>query len=162
MKDKIYKAGWIQTINALEEHERNLTKLGLPSLVLFRTTVPGHPQCERYSIPVNNITLMEAVIANKSLYPGNNYWKFKWWKFKAQNKIMTKLVDESRLQNYHIMDAYDINIRRPDHHRPPDCLHNCFPGKTGVYHQLMLHFLKVSAQSSPHFSLQDVDSDDPK
>jgi hypothetical protein len=156
--DEIYEAGWKQTINALEEHERNLTKLGLPSLVLFRTTVPGHPQCESYTAPVNNITLMEAVIANRSLYPA----KYGWWNFKAQNEIMTKLVAESRLRNYHIIDAYDINIRRPDHHRPPDCLHNCFPGKTEVYHQLMLHFLKGSAQSSPHFSLKDVDSDDPK
>lgn len=66
--NEIYEAGWKETINTLEEHERNLTELGLKSLFLFRTTVPGHPQCEIYTEPVNNITQMEAVIANKSSY----------------------------------------------------------------------------------------------
>mmetsp|Transcript_13498 Transcript_13498/g.27399 ORF Transcript_13498/g.27399 Transcript_13498/m.27399 type:complete len:368 (-) Transcript_13498:319-1422(-) len=149
VNDEIYKAGWQETINTLEEYEQNLTESGLPSLFLFRTTVPGHPQCEIYTAPVNNITQMEAVIANKSSYKANML-KFRWWEFKAQNVIMENLLTASRLRNYHILDAYDINIRRPDHHRPPDCLHNCFPSKTEVYHQLMLHFLKVSANSSLH------------
>ena len=149
VSDDIYMAGWNQTISILEDHERNLTSLGIPNLFFFRTTVPGHPQCETYTAPVNNITEIEAVIANKSLYQGN-MMKFKWWQFKAQNKIMEDLLAQSTLQNYHVMDAYDINIRRPDHHRPPaDCLHNCFPGKTEVYHQLMLHFLKVSTHLPP-------------
>ena len=146
--NEVYEAGWNQSINALEEHERNLAQLGLPSLVLFRTTVPGHPLCASYTEPVNNITQMEAAIADKSLYSMKQMLQYRWWTFKAQNEIMSNLVTASRLRNYHIMDAYDINILRPDRHRPPDCLHNCFPGKTEVYHQLMLHFLKVSAHSA--------------
>ncbi|KAL3793096.1 hypothetical protein ACHAW5_006255 [Stephanodiscus triporus] len=142
-QDEVYEAGWNKSINALEEHERHLEELGLPCLFLFRTTVPGHPQCASYTEPVNNITQMEAVIADKSSY-SMEMLQYRWWCFKAQNEIMENLVTASRLKNYHIMDAYDINILRPDKHRPPDCLHNCFPGKTEVYHQLMLHFLKLS------------------
>jgi len=149
VNDDIYEGEWKQTLSTLEEYERNLTESGLPSMFLFRTTVPGHPQCEKYSTPVNNITHMEAIIANKSSYQANKQAnKYRWWQFKAQNEIMEHLLAKSTLQNYHIIDAYDINILRPDHHRPPDCLHNCYPGKTEVYHQLKLHFLKMSAQSS--------------
>lgn len=145
VNDDIYEGGWMQTISILEEYERNLTESGLPSMFLFRTTVPGHPQCEKYTAPVNNTTQMEAIIANKSSYLANML-KYRWWQFKAQNEIMERLLQKSTLQNYHIIDAYDINILRPDHHRPPDCLHNCFPSKTEVYHQLIIHFLKMSAQ----------------
>lgn len=49
VNDEIYEAGWNQTISTLEEYERNLTKLGLPNIFFFRTTVPGHPQCETYT-----------------------------------------------------------------------------------------------------------------
>ena len=141
VSDEVYEAGWNSTMEALEEYERELVKTGLPNLFFFRTTVPGHPQCQNYDSPVNNITQMEEVIANKSSYPG----KFRWWQFKAQNEIMEKLLASSSLRNFHIIDAYDINILRPDRHRPPDCLHNCFPGKTEVYNQIMLHYLKASA-----------------
>ena len=144
----VYEAGWNQTISILEDYERNLTRSGIPNLFLFRTTVPGHPQCETYAAPVNDIAQIEAVIANKSSYQ-TDMMKFKWWQFKDQNKIMEGLLEASTLQNYHVMDAYDLNIRRPDRHRPPDCLHNCFPGKTEVYHQLMLHFLKAGSHLSP-------------
>ena len=145
VNDDIYESGWKHTISTLEEYERNHTgKFGMPTKVFFRTTVPGHPQCEKYSAPVNNKTHMEAIIANKSSYQANML-KYRWWQFKAQNDIMEHLLGASSLQNYHIIDAYDINIRRPDHHRPPDCLHNCFPSKTEVYNQLMLHFLKASS-----------------
>ena len=56
---------------------------------------------------------------------------------KHQNQLMLDAFSKSGL-TYQVIDAYDINILRPDQHT--DCLHSCYPGKMDVYSQLLLHF----------------------
>ena len=43
------------------------------------------------------------------------------------------------------MDAYYLNVLRPDEHRAhqKDCLHNCYPGKMDVYNRLLLHYVRM-------------------
>jgi hypothetical protein len=68
---------------------------------------------------------------------------YNWNQFKQQNQLVLRLLKESKV-DHHVIDAYEINILRPDQHVDPnrDCLHNCLPGKVDVYNQLLLHFLK--------------------
>ena len=130
------------TIKVLQDWQRNCTDQ--TCWLFVRTTVPGHPQCKNYTIPSNDIQEMEALIANRSNYaPGK---EFHWWDMKHQNQLMLDAFSKSGL-TYQVIDAYDINILRPDQHR--DCLHSCYPGKMDVYNQLMLHFLKRNILSPP-------------
>lgn len=109
----------------------------------WRTTVPGHPGCENFTEPVNNIESMEFRVANLELY-NNQSINFHWYDYHHQNKLVLKLLEESGLE-FQVIDAYELNMRRPDEHRAQqgDCLHNCYPGKMDVYNQLLLHYLKM-------------------
>jgi len=90
---------------------------------------------------------MEDRVKNMSNYENQtwlgskkNKWKeMHWWDFKHQNKLVLEAFKKSSLR-YDIIDAYEINILRPDLHR--DGLHSCFPGKMDIYNQLLLHFLR--------------------
>jgi len=130
--------------------------------LIWRTTVPGHPLCQTMTHPSTNISQMEALIADQSLYPKQNL-KFNWRQFQSQNKMTIDLFRAEAANNtkvlfppLDIMDAYPILVLRPDDHigfhNPPhkrgdrrsgfDCMHNCQPGKTLVYNQLLLHQMK--------------------
>lgn len=99
---------------------------------------------------------MEDYIADKANY--NNYtMKYHWYDYQRQNDLVVNEFIQTFNQNddggdveqeepgIDILDAYYLNIRRPDEHRShqSDCLHNCYPGKMDVYSQLLLHFLKM-------------------
>jgi hypothetical protein len=91
---------------------------------------------------------MEALVANLSNYASGKAQNFHWWDMKHQNNLMLDAFSKSGLA-YEVIDAYGINILRPDLHRPGDCLHSCYPGKMDVYNQLLLHFLKRNILSPP-------------
>ena len=97
-------------------------------------------------MPSNDIQEMEALVANRSNYAPGKEQQFHWWDMKHQNQLMLDAFSKSGL-TYQVIDAYDINILRPDQHR--DCLHSCYLGKIDVYNQLMLHFLKRNILSPP-------------
>lgn len=109
----------------------------------WRTSVPGHPGCENFTEPVNNIESMESRVANLKLY-NNQSINYHWYDYHHQNKLVLNLLKESGLE-FQVIDAYELNMRRPDEHRAHqgDCLHNCYPGKMDVYNQLLLHYLKM-------------------
>ena len=59
---------------------------------------------------------------------------------------MLETFEKSNL-SYSAIDAYKINIRRPDLHNSRSdgffyCLHSCIPGKSDIYNRLLLHFLR--------------------
>lgn len=115
--------------------------------LFWRTSAPGHPNCEKYKEPVNNMPIMETYIENKANY-NETTWKFHWQDFQHQNKLVLKLLrDYSDIHGlqYEVIDAYGLNVLRPDSHRghQDDCLHNCYPGIMDVYNQLLLHLLKM-------------------
>lgn len=114
---------------------------------LWRTTVPGHPLCNttKYAHPVNNLEEMEALIRDPSNY-NNHTINYHWQDYQHQNElVLDMLKGTSGIADYDVLDAYYLNVLRPDEHRAHqnDCLHNCYPGKMDVYNRLLLHYLKM-------------------
>ena len=119
--------------------------------LFWRTTVPGHPMCEHYTAPVNDIKVMESLVESRGSYKNETMWEYHWQDFKHQNKLVLDLFQEFSTTSgllYEVIDAYELNMLRPDRHRwhQNDCLHSCYPGKMDVYNQLLLHFL-ISSRS---------------
>jgi hypothetical protein len=114
----------------------------------WRTSVPGHPECGTFSKPVNDLALMEERVANLAFY-NNRSINFHWYDYQHQNELVLKEMEKAGIE-YNIIDAYYLNMLRPDEHRAhqDDCLHNCYPGKMDVYNQLMLHFLRMNRSKS--------------
>ena len=135
----------IQLIEELHAWNTTCHRHGLVCHLFWRTTVPGHPQCDPALelAPVNDLHAMEARVQNLSLYNTNDArLSFHWYDFQRQNQLVLRLLEESGLR-YTALDAYHINTLRPDGHRSrQDCLHNCYPGKMDVLNQLLLHFLR--------------------
>lgn len=121
--------------------------------LLWRTSVPGHPNCETFHAPVNDLQAMEVMINDRDNY-NDVTMKYRWFDYQRQNKMVVDMLtnhpvflqDEKESPPFflEIIDAYYLNILRPDEHRfhQGDCLHNCYPGKQDVYSQILLHFLK--------------------
>eukprot|EP00977_Amphora_coffeiformis_P016045 scaffold4860_cov171-Amphora_coffeaeformis.AAC.7 len=116
---------------------------GLQCHFFWRTSVPGHPHCEQFTEPVNDRAAMEAWIANRSNYNEHTI-QYHWYDYQRQNLLVEKVWLEKANFPVTILDAYDLNVLRPDEHRAHqgDCLHNCYPGKMDVYNQLMLHYVR--------------------
>ena len=113
---------------------------GVKCHFVWRTTVPGHPDCGLFDAPVNDLSFME-----KSIQRGDSK-KQGWENFEHQNYLvleqLASMAPDNRLSTM-VLDAYHLNLLRPDQHRNPpfDCVHNCLPGKISVYNQLLLHWL---------------------
>lgn len=175
-------------IPSIQSWQQQCTQLGMKCHLFWRTSVPGHIGCDKsehnFTAPVNDLTTMEGLIANKSLY-NNRTIEYHWYDYQHQNQLVVDLVQKHFQQpstkttlfngrnssvgdeggegnEYHhgnfsalggrssentfdIIDAYYLNVLRPDEHRAHqgDCLHNCYPGKMDLYSQLLLHFLKM-------------------
>jgi hypothetical protein len=83
---------------------------------VWRTTIPGHPNCENFTQPSNSLREMERLILDNPQY--------QWGHFQYQNLVVQGLLEESSIL-YDLMDAYHSHILRPDWHHPPnDCLHS--------------------------------------
>jgi hypothetical protein len=109
------------------------------SLLIWRTTVPGHPNCEQYTEPADSVEEMERIINEHSNITQQKYY---WDKFKDQNKLVLNLLRDSSLV-YDIMDAYNIDILRPDAHvSSKDCLHTCLPGHD-IYSVISQHMFQL-------------------
>lgn len=121
--------------------------------LFWRTTVPGHPMCEDHTAPVNDLNSMESLVESRHSYTNETLWNYHWQDFKYQNQLVLDLFQQfsttTGLQ-YEIIDAYELNMLRPDRHRwhQNDCLHNCYPGKMDVYNQLLLHFLTATRSNN--------------
>ncbi|KAL7563937.1 hypothetical protein ACA910_017553 [Epithemia clementina (nom. ined.)] len=138
-----------------------------PCHLFWRTSVPGHPQCAKFDQPVNNLKAMEEWIANLQNYDSERAINYHWYDYQSQNELFLQEL-ESRFGpprttapamsrnsaagstnvisfSYGILDAYYLNVLRPDEHRAHqgDCLHNCYPGKMDVISQLLLHYLRM-------------------
>lgn len=112
-------------------------------LLIYRTTVPGIPHCEKYTLggpegPNVTFAEMEAVVNTPSYYSGRRS-QHHWMDFQHQNELMLSLLSDSTLR-YDVIRAYDVNLLRPD--GTPDCLHNCeMNGKMEFYNDNLLHIL---------------------
>ena len=106
--------------------------------MVWRTTVPGHPQCPSYTEPTTNSTDLERLIEDHGVSR-----HYHWHEFQRQNLLIEHVLSESGV-DYEMLDAYHLNILRPDMHRVStnDCLHSCLGSKLDVYSQLLLHILR--------------------
>jgi hypothetical protein len=135
----------LNNMQILQKHWwKECERLGMQCHLFWRTSVPGHPHCQQFTHPVNNRTAMETWVGNLSNYNDRTI-KYHWYDYQRQNLLVERLWRDKANIPVTILDAYDINILRPDEHRShqDDCLHNCYPGKMDVYSQLMLHYLRM-------------------
>lgn len=107
-------------------------------LVIVRTTVMGHRECHLLEEPLeSNATLTHANGTLKEL-------PYNWSNFGKLNSLITKAMEQSKLQNYKILYV-DMFERRPDGHHlganNGDCLHYCVPGPIGWWNKLLYHIL---------------------
>jgi hypothetical protein len=106
----------------------------------WRTAVPGHPFCYNktkekdkhgdpifaptYKEPINDLAFWENLIGNLSIY-NNRSINFHWYDYQSQNNLVLSEFDKafgtlnatSSYFTYEVIDAYYLNIRRPDEHR---------------------------------------------
>jgi len=104
--------------------------------LVWRTTVPGHPNCAQFTKPATSVETMEKIVRTG----GNGYH---WEKFSVQNELVLKAFKLSSI-TYEVMDAYHTNILRPDLHIGNDCLHTCLPNDNTYasffHHMLLNHY----------------------
>jgi hypothetical protein len=98
----------------LHEWQQNCMDYRKRCFFIWRTTVPGHPSCTMYSQPSDSLDEMETLVR---LHPTYN-----WDKFSAQNELILDALNKRNLE-YEVLDAYFLNILRPDMHNGNDCLH---------------------------------------
>ncbi|OEU10712.1 hypothetical protein FRACYDRAFT_246463 [Fragilariopsis cylindrus CCMP1102] len=112
-------------------------------LLIWRTTVPGHPNCAQFTRPSDSVEEMEHIIATEDSIPWTG---FHWNETKIQNELVLKAFQIQKTAanlSYEVMDAYHVNILRPDMHASKnDCLHTCLP-KDNTYSWLLNHMLHV-------------------
>jgi hypothetical protein len=135
-----------KNLRELDAWQSRCQELDMKCHLLWRTSVPGHPHCDKiqFTKPVNNLAEMEAWIGNQSNY--DNYTiNYHWYDYQHQNELALDLLRQTSTHEYDVIDAYYLNVLRPDEHRAHqnDCLHNCYPGKMDVYNRLLLHYLKI-------------------
>ena len=155
--DTMLMTGMKKVVEELKNWKLQCEIFNITCHLLWRTTVPGHPNCEKRDFrgPVNDLYAMETMINDRSNY-NNRTIKYNWYNYQHQNEMVVDMLTKnpSFLQQgegtsppffLEIIDAYYLNILRPDEHRAHqgDCLHNCYPGKQDVYSQLLLHFLRI-------------------
>ena len=127
-----------ETISHVREWQTKCTDAGRRCLLVWRTTVPGHPQCPSYTEPAANSTDLERLIDDHGVSR-----RYHWHEFQRQNLLVEQVLSESGV-DYEMLDAYHLNILRPDMHRVStyDCLHSCLDSKLDVYSQVLLHILR--------------------
>eukprot|EP00536_Pseudo-nitzschia_multiseries_P004853 jgi/Psemu1/189160/e_gw1.85.151.1 len=152
--DAVLMEGMQKVAKELEKWKSQCAIFNITCHLFWRTSVPGHPKCEdnNFTEPVNDIRAMEALINNRSNY-NERTMQYHWFDYQHQNELVVDmLTSQETLERatsapffLEIIDAYYLNVLRPDEHRSRqgDCLHNCYPGKMDVYSQLLLHFLKI-------------------
>ena len=163
--DTILMSRMQKVVEELSDWKSQCEIFNITCHLLWRTSVPGHPNCQenRFTKPVNDINTMEALINDRSNY-NNRTIKYHWFDYQHQNEMVVDMLTKQPYFSqeistppffFEIMDAYYLNVLRPDEHRSHqgDCLHNCYPGKMDVYSQLMLHFLKRQRKQSDIHSL---------
>jgi len=144
------------TLPALKQWDYKCSTSRTRCLLIWRTTVPGHPFCEKFTSPARSVEEMERwihVMSNKDEGGGYRKGEYHWQDFQRQNQLVVShlLQDEWRSLLPHIdiqiMDSYQPNVLRPDSHRSHmgDCLHSCSPGGGSdlnshwLYHILLRH-----------------------
>jgi len=115
-------------------------------LMIWRTTVPGHPFCKSRAYEYPGLNFLNWTLPYAEKWLDAKHPPHHWADFGHQNEIVLEIFRASGI-DFVVMDAYRINILRPDGHvGGNDCLHSCLGSKTDVYSQLLLHIIKLHKQ----------------
>lgn len=136
--------------DTIKEWQAKCKILGKDCQLIWRTTVPGHPFCTKYTEPAISVEKMEQLVANISWYPiRKGEPQYHWWDFKHQNQLVMNSLDQSEL-GFDVLPSYDFLILRPDVHRKltpegtPDCAHACLlEGSVSLVNQLFLQLIRL-------------------
>uniref|UniRef100_A0A7S4SCW6 Trichome birefringence-like C-terminal domain-containing protein n=1 Tax=Ditylum brightwellii TaxID=49249 RepID=A0A7S4SCW6_9STRA len=132
-------------------------------VILWRTTVPGHPNC--------NETIDQKPFNSFEEYAATEVTDFySWNKFVGYNDYVTKAFDMRKREvpgpsraRMELLDVYPMTVQRPDGHVSSgecpecpgakgfakDCLHYSLPGPPDWWNHLMYnHLLDLSLQDS--------------
>jgi len=132
-------------------------------VILWRTTVPGHPNC--------NETIDQKPFNSFEEYAATEVTDFySWNKFVGYNDYVTKAFDMRKREvpgpsraRMELLDVYPMTVQRPDGHVSSgecpecpgakgfakDCLHYSLPGPPDWWNHLMYnHLLDLSLQNS--------------
>jgi len=116
-----------------------------PGLVLWRTTIQGHKDCQNFDGPIQNLSDDEL----KELASSYN-----WGTFKEKNNRAAKAFNEEMRGRFGVVDT-SMFENRPDGHisqvfakdpnapgyQKNDCLHYCTPGPIDTWNYLLYHVL---------------------
>jgi len=105
-------------------------------IIVFRTSVPGHENCMKHTIPI---------ISNQYVTSYSYHWNL----IKEYNAYTMLKLSNFSIQghmNIHLLDVYGMTLLRPDGHRSKDdCLHYALPGPPDFWNHLLysnlLHFV---------------------
>lgn len=116
----------------LEATLRALRKLHPGILVVYRASVPGHADCQKYSAPI------------KEPQDGAHL-PYNWGALRLQNVIAKEIVER---HGGVFMDVEHQTSLRPDGHFATmegkiDCLHYCSPGPMDTWVQMLFNVLRL-------------------
>lgn len=141
------------TLHSALEWQQDCDSNQKDCVLMWRTTAPGYPDCQRVgpSGPITSVAQAETAIGNQTWYEQEEFrQQFHWWEFKEQNQQVEEFIQTFITQNglmISFIDFYEMAILRPDHHiSEKDCLHWCLPGPMDAANTLLLHELEVAQQ----------------
>lgn len=95
-------------------------------MVVFRTNVMGHNECQRFSSPLPH----DDEQIQKKMY--------NWADFRAYNEAVVRAFQREGVPNFRVLDLSMFESRPDGHVMYGDCLHYCKPGIPDVWNK---HFL---------------------
>lgn len=123
VEDGRYKKLMSEAANAISTVARK------DSLVIFRSTVPGHQGCNDALAPFDSISEAEHDTQAQPWYEGDRF---------AGHNIIAKEIFERA--GFVYMDVYTSTILRRDMHvGGNDCLHYCLPGPSMSWVDILIH-----------------------
>jgi hypothetical protein len=136
--DKVHLKDMKEIIGHVQRWQARCKEEGKACQLIWKTTVPGHPNCKNYHEPDNNLTLMETSVATNAVSR-----QYNWHLFKHQNELMIDALKAAGV-DFSVLDAYTLKLLRPDGHvNHRDCLHSCMGSKVDVLSQVMMHLIKL-------------------
>ena len=101
-------------------------------IVIFRTNVVGHKNCEKYTSPETPFPPHEEE-ANMP---------FNWKSFGEMNDVMVESIKEFFPDNLYVLDVSMFQRRADGHYlNTKDCLHYAVPGAIDEWNMLLFHLL---------------------
>ncbi|KAJ1439328.1 hypothetical protein B484DRAFT_391847 [Ochromonadaceae sp. CCMP2298] len=118
-----------------KSNDRSIGKLK-PKSVIIKLMSPPHPNCGRYSAPID----LDSDVDRDYFHSSTS--GYHWEAVAEADRLMTLFADKYPVG---IIDMRPL-MKRPDAHAYPitqDCMHYCIPGPLDLFANLLLHALSL-------------------